>query len=88
VGGLLGTQVGREVEIMNTFEIVVTEVEGELKVDQAYFVTRKDQCEYSAQGRWRDRADESSPCEQSRLCSLALTSWGGTALDQNRLRRT
>lgn len=46
---------------MNTFEIVVTEVEGELKVDQAYFVTRKDQCEYSAQGRWKDRADESSP---------------------------
>lgn len=44
VGGLLGIQQGRDVEIMNTFEIVVEpDAEGVLKVDHAYFVTRKDQ---------------------------------------------
>lgn len=30
---------------MNTFEIVVDLEGGELKVDHAYFVTRKDQCQ-------------------------------------------
>lgn len=47
VGGLLGTQVGREVEIMNTFELVINKAEDsdELTVDHGYFVTRAEQCE-------------------------------------------
>lgn len=40
-------QQGREIEIMNTFEIVVDSTDGVLMVDHAYFVTRKEQCELS-----------------------------------------
>ncbi|KAM0787944.1 hypothetical protein ACM66B_006149 [Microbotryomycetes sp. NB124-2] len=46
VGALLGTQVGRAIEIMNTFEIVIEQAQdgsGQLKLDHAYFVTRADQ---------------------------------------------
>ncbi|ORY90688.1 Mov34-domain-containing protein [Leucosporidium creatinivorum] len=45
VGGLLGTQVGREVEIMNTFELVINKADNsdELTVDHGYFVTRAEQ---------------------------------------------
>ena len=43
VGGLLGTQKGREVEIMNSFELVIDAETN--KVDFDYFVTRKEQCQ-------------------------------------------
>ena len=43
VGGLLGTQRGREVEIMNSFELVIDAETNQ--VDFEYFVTRKDQCQ-------------------------------------------
>lgn len=43
VGGLLGTQNGREVEIMNSFELVIDAETN--KVDFDYFVTRKEQCQ-------------------------------------------
>ena len=38
---------------MNTFEIVVTEEVDGLRVDHAYFVTRKEQCE-SWDGRGKE----------------------------------
>ncbi|GAA5891865.1 hypothetical protein JCM5296_003254 [Sporobolomyces johnsonii] len=40
VGGLLGTQLGRDIDIVNSFELVVDD-DGAL--DHAYFVTRRDQ---------------------------------------------
>ncbi|BGP59547.1 hypothetical protein NBRC10512v2_000842 [Rhodotorula toruloides] len=43
VGALLGTQAGRDVEVMNSFEVVVNNEDGVLKLDHAYFVTRRDQ---------------------------------------------
>jgi COP9 signalosome complex subunit 6 len=46
LGALLGTQNGREVEIVNTFELAV-EAGGEL-VDHGFLVSRRDQCELSA----------------------------------------
>lgn len=45
MGGLLGTQEGRDIEIMNTFELVIEETDGKTLIDFGYFVTRKDQCE-------------------------------------------
>ncbi|GAA5868254.1 hypothetical protein JCM8547_002294 [Rhodosporidiobolus lusitaniae] len=46
-GALLGSQQGRDVDIFNSFEIVVKpdkeDGTGELKVDHGYFVTRRDQ---------------------------------------------
>ena len=44
-GGLLGTTQGRDIEILNTFEVVVESDAHEVRqVDHAYFVTRKEQC--------------------------------------------
>lgn len=42
MGALLGTQNGREVEIVNTFELAV-EADG-ITVDQGFFVARREQC--------------------------------------------
>lgn len=41
----MGTQNGREVEIVNTFELAIEEGEGE-KVDHGFLVSRRDQCAY------------------------------------------
>ncbi|GAA5998007.1 COP9 signalosome complex subunit 6 [Rhodotorula paludigena] len=44
VGALLGTQTGRDVEIMTSFEVVAQPTDsGALELDHAYFVTRRDQ---------------------------------------------
>jgi COP9 signalosome complex subunit 6 len=47
LGALLGTQTGREVEIVNTFELAV-EDNDEDKVDHGFLVSRRDQCMYHA----------------------------------------
>jgi COP9 signalosome complex subunit 6 len=52
LGALLGTQTGREVEIVNTFELAV-EGNGET-VDHGFLVHRRDQCESCG--------PENSPC--------------------------
>ena len=43
LGALLGTQNGRDVEIVNTFELAM-EDDG-LTVDQGFLIARKEQCE-------------------------------------------
>jgi COP9 signalosome complex subunit 6 len=45
LGALLGTQNGREVEVVNTFELAIEEGDG-VKVDHGFLVSRKDQCAY------------------------------------------
>lgn len=47
IGALLGTQNGRDVEIVNTFELAM-EADG-TTVDAGFLVTRRDQCAH--QGR-------------------------------------
>lgn len=46
MGALLGTQTGREVEIVNTFELNASEPTktSEPVIDQDFFVSRRDQC--------------------------------------------
>lgn len=43
LGALLGTQNGREVEIVNTFELATEEGRDDL-VDHGFLVSRRDQC--------------------------------------------
>jgi hypothetical protein len=43
LGALLGTQNGREVEIVNTFELALEEGHDD-KVDHGFLVQRRDQC--------------------------------------------
>ncbi|KAH8100473.1 COP9 signalosome subunit 6 [Cristinia sonorae] len=44
IGALLGTQNGREVEIVNTFEVAMES--DKVTLDHGFFVSRRDQCEY------------------------------------------
>lgn len=44
-GALLGTQIGRHVEIHNTFEV---KVDAQGKLDHAFFRSRQTQCEFHA----------------------------------------
>lgn len=44
IGALLGTQNGREVEIVNTFELAMED--DTETVDHGFFIARKDQCKY------------------------------------------
>ncbi len=43
-GALLGIQKGRSVEICNSFELVVTSVEGSPILDRDYFTEKEEQC--------------------------------------------
>lgn len=44
MGALLGTQEGREVEIVNSFELALDD-EAQAKVDHGFLTSRRDQCE-------------------------------------------
>jgi COP9 signalosome complex subunit 6 len=46
LGALLGTQNGREVEIVNTFELALAEGGGEL-VDHEFLELRRSQCMFA-----------------------------------------
>ena len=43
-GALLGTQKGRSVEVCNSFELVVSSVEGRIVLDKEYFTAKEEQC--------------------------------------------
>ena len=45
-GALLGTQKGRSVEIYNSFELVVSTVDGHAVLDKEYFTEKEEQCTY------------------------------------------
>lgn len=45
LGALLGTQNGRDVDIVNTFELAL-ESDDESKVDHGFLVSRREQCLY------------------------------------------
>jgi COP9 signalosome complex subunit 6 len=44
IGGLLGIQTGRNVEITNSFELVTTGSGHDVAIDIAYLITKQEQC--------------------------------------------
>ena len=44
LGALIGKQKGRNIEIMNSFELVFHEIEGEPVIDKDYYNTKEEQC--------------------------------------------
>ena len=48
IGALLGTQNGREVEIVNSFDLILASGTEEDKVDLEVLDSRKDQCAYNS----------------------------------------
>lgn len=45
-GALLGQQTGRIVHVYNSFELICTDVNGQLIIDTEYLKTKKEQCKY------------------------------------------
>ena len=43
-GALIGKQYGRTVEVMNSFELLYTEIEGDVVIDREYYYTKEEQC--------------------------------------------
>jgi len=45
LGALIGKQKGRNLEIMNSFELMFHVVDNAVMVDREYYTTKEDQCE-------------------------------------------
>ncbi|KAI2656641.1 COP9 signalosome complex subunit 6 [Labeo rohita] len=46
VGALIGKQEGRNIEVMNSFELLFHTVEDQIHIDKEYYYTKEEQCEY------------------------------------------
>lgn len=78
LGALLGTQNGREVEIVNTFELAV-ENNGE-SVDHSFLVSRRDQCTYLCQLPLQFRQLTAKILDKQVFPSLEFIGWYTIAL--------
>ena len=43
-GALIGKQYGRTMEVMNSFELLYMEVEGDIIIDREYYYKKEEQC--------------------------------------------
>jgi len=46
IGALIGQHKGRHLEIMNSFELVFSQIEGLTVIDKDYYKTKEEQCEF------------------------------------------
>lgn len=46
IGALIGKQKGRNIEIMNSFELVFTVIGGDIVIDRDYYNMKEEQCTY------------------------------------------
>ena len=54
IGALIGKQEGRNIEVMNSFELLSHTVEEKIIIDKEYYYTKEEQCE-----RGRDVGEKS-----------------------------
>ncbi len=47
LGALIGKQKGRNIEVMNSFELLFDRVDTAIVVDREYYSTKEDQCKYT-----------------------------------------
>lgn len=45
IGALIGKQEGRNIEVMNSFELLSHTVEKKIIIDKEYYYTKEEQCE-------------------------------------------
>lgn len=45
IGALIGKQEGRNIEVMNSFELLSHTVEEKIIIDKEYYYTKEEQCE-------------------------------------------
>lgn len=48
IGALIGRQEGRNIEVMNSFELLSHVVDGHVLIDKEYYYTKEEQCEGGA----------------------------------------
>jgi len=48
LGALIGKQKGRNLEIMNSFELMFHVIDSAVIVDREYYTTKEDQCKWSS----------------------------------------
>lgn len=46
IGALIGKQKGRNIEVMNSFELVFSVIDGDIIIDRDYYNLKEEQCEY------------------------------------------
>lgn len=46
IGALIGKQTGRNIEVMNSFELQFKVIEGDIVICQDYYRTKEEQCKY------------------------------------------
>lgn len=44
LGALIGKQTGRNIEVMNSFELLFDDVNGQIVIDMDYYNTKEEQC--------------------------------------------
>lgn len=48
IGALIGKQEGRNIEVMNSFELLSHTIDDRVHIDKEYYYTKEEQCEWSA----------------------------------------
>lgn len=46
IGALIGKQEGRNIEVMNSFELLSHTVDDRVHIDKEYYYTKEEQCEF------------------------------------------
>lgn len=46
IGAIIGKQKGRNIEVMNSFELVFTVIEGDIIIDRDYYNLKEEQCKF------------------------------------------
>lgn len=52
IGALIGKQEGRNIEVMNSFELLFHTVEDRIHIDKEYYYTKEEQCKYTHTHRY------------------------------------
>lgn len=46
IGALIGKQKGRNIEVMNSFELVFSVIDGDIIIDRDYYNLKEEQCKF------------------------------------------
>lgn len=61
IGALIGKQEGRNIEVMNSFELLSHTVEEKIIIDKEYYYTKEEQCERGIEvgEEWEEKRKQS-----------------------------
>lgn len=50
IGALIGKQEGRNIEVMNSFELLSHTIDDRVHIDKEYYYTKEEQCKWAVCG--------------------------------------